>query len=195
MSRPSSGRLTALPPSSEPSLVRIGYITKPHGIGGEVTVAFEADDPGLLKGDVILESPGGETAVYAVTRARTHHGSLLLSLEGVSGRNQAELLRRHRILIPRAKLPVLGDDEIYLADLPGLRVIAEEEGREREIGVIARVDVPAGQELWTITAPSGREILFPAVDEFVLDIDLESGEARIAPPPGLLALYLNDNKG
>lgn len=156
-----------------------------------MVVAFEADDPGLLKGEILLESPGGDMAVYTVSRVRAHHGSLLLSLAGITDRDAAEGLRRYRILVPRAKLPPLDDDEIYLTDLPGLAVIVEEDGREREIGIISRVDVPAGQELWTIATPAGREILFPAVDEFVLDIDLETGKARIAPPPGLLDLYLD----
>ncbi|MDR2799800.1 MAG: ribosome maturation factor RimM, partial [Desulfovibrio sp.] len=31
---------------------------------------------------------------------------------------------------------------------------------------------------------------FPAAPDFILDIDPEAGFARIAPPPGLLALYL-----
>jgi 16S rRNA processing protein RimM len=52
------------------------------------------------------------------------------------------------------------------------------------------VDTPAGQEIWTILTPEGREILFPAAPDFVLEINPEAGLARIAPPPGLLALYL-----
>ena len=67
----------------------------------------------------------------------------------------------------------------------------EEEGRApREIGVITAVAAPAGQELWTITTPAGEEVLLPAVPEFVLDIDLTAEIVVIAPPPGLLDLYL-----
>jgi 16S rRNA processing protein RimM len=46
--------------------------------------------------------------------------------------------------------------------------------------------------LWSIRTPDGKEVLFPAVEEFVLDIDLEAGSVRIAPPPGLLDLYLGE---
>ena len=46
--------------------------------------------------------------------------------------------------------------------------------------------------MWVIRAPEesgGYEILFPAVPEFVRDIDLSAGTATIAPPEGLLDLY------
>lgn len=124
---------------------------------------------------------------------RAHHGLLIVSFTGVHSRNEAELLRQHTLLVPRSRLSPLEEDEVYLLDLPGLRVLAvdEESGGEREVGVIASVDIPAGQEIWTITTPDGQEILFPAVDQFVLDIDLDARTARIAPPPGLLEIYLN----
>ena len=181
-------------PSSS-TLVRIGRITKPHGISGEVAVFFEAGDHALLRGEVVLESPAGERNKVTVKRVRSHHGNLLLTLSGITNRDLAESVRRHSILIPRDKLPPLDDGEVYLLDLPGLTVVVEEENGERVIGAIQQVDIPAGQELWTIITPSGKEILFPAVDEFILGIDLENGTARIAPPPGLLDLYLADKKG
>lgn len=130
---------------------------------------------------------------FTVERVRAHHGLLIVSFTGVHSRNEAELLRQHTLLVPRSRLSPLEEDEVYLLDLPGLRVLAvdEESGGEREVGVIASVDIPAGQEIWTITTPDGQEILFPAVDQFVLDIDLDARTARIAPPPGLLEIYLN----
>lgn len=129
---------------------------------------------------------------YLVERARFHHGSLIVSFKGVHSRNDAELLRQHSVLVPKSRLAPLEDDEVYLLDLPGLTVLSvdQESGGEKEIGVIRSVDIPSGQELWTILTPDGKEVLFPAVDEFVLDIDLDANTARIAPPPGLLELYL-----
>ena len=207
-------------PADDP-LIPIGHITKPHGIRGELLLVFAADDPALLKGDVFLSPsaarPGGQPVAGAplsasgaaslrglpsvpsqamrkvtIERVRMHHGSLIVSFAGVHSRNEAELLRQHTLLAPRSRLSPLEEDEVYLLDLPGLRVLAvdEKSGGEREIGVIASVDIPAGQELWTITTPDGQEILFPAVDQFVLGIDLDARTARIAPPPGLLEIYL-----
>ena len=41
-----------------------------------------------------------------------------------------------------------------------------------------------------ILTPEGKEILLPAVPEFVADIDLDTEIIRITPPEGLLELYM-----
>ena len=196
------------PTRSDSTLVPVGHVSKAHGIRGELTLVFEADAPELLDGELILRPRGhGPERRLVVERTRVHHGNLLVSFKGVTTRNEAELLCRHTIFVPKDRLPALDDEEIYLSDLPGLRVFVveadagsgDDSGRDgalpppggREIGVIASVDVPAGQELWTIVTPEGKEILFPAVDQFVISIDLEEGKAVIAPPPGLFELYLS----
>ena len=149
------------------------------------------DFPELASGTVYLRPRGGGQArALTIERTRVHHGTLLVAFAEISDRNQAELLRSHTVLVAEDRLPALEDDEVWLRDLPGLRVIAvAEDGGEREIGVITTAEAPAGQILWTIAAPGDKEILFPAVDAFVLSIDQDKGEARIAPPPGLLELY------
>lgn len=182
-------------PSPEPELIAIGHLSKAHGIRGELVLHTESPD--LVGGAVFLRPrAGGEAREYVVARTRRHHGALLASFENVTTRNDAELLRAHTVLVRKEFLPPLEDDEIYLSELPGLRVLVfehqDDQGPGRELGTITAADEPAGQMLWTITTPDGREILFPAVEEFVLAIDLDKGEAHIAPPPGLLELYLGE---
>lgn len=177
--------------SPAPDLVPIGHLSKAHGIRGELVLVLTTEYPELASGTVYLRPRnGGVARPLAIAHTRAHHGALLVAFSDITDRNQAELLRSHTVLVSRDRLPALEEDEIWLRDLPGLRVIAlEEDGPEREIGVITAAEAPAGQILWTIAAPDGTEILFPAVDEFVLSIDPDKGEARIAPPPGLLDLY------
>lgn len=178
--------------SAEPELVPIGYLSRAHGIRGELAFVLTAGTPDLARGEVWLRPrAGGEARPFVIERSRTHHSVSLVTLAGITSRNEAEPLKAHTVLVDAGRLPPPASGEVWLKDLPGLRVIVvEEETGERELGVIARADAPAGQVLWSITTPGGKEVLFPAVEEFVLSIDLEKGEARIAPPPGLLDLYL-----
>jgi 16S rRNA processing protein RimM len=188
-------------------LLPVGHLSKAHGIRGELLCIVTADSPGIISGELILKARGQDAGRrLVVERTRVHHNSLLVSFRGVNTRSEAELLCRHTLFVPRDRLPPLAADELYLADLPGLRVLVVEPGsacaktadhaqqaaapqQERDIGRILSVDVPAGQELWTILTPEGKEILFPAVEAFVLSIDLERRKAVICPPPGLLELY------
>lgn len=171
------------------SLVVLGRLIKPHGIKGEIRVDYYAESPELLDCPLMLRA--GRFAPRPV-RIREWHlwkDQLILSIEGCGDRSAAERFRGQELLIDESFLPEAEDDEPYLRDLIGLQACLES---GEPVGEIEDIDVPAGQEIWTIRAPEsagGHEILLPAVPEFVLDIDLEAGKAVIAPPEGLLDLY------
>ena len=173
----------------EKTLLPIGTIAKAHGIRGEVSVDYNAESPQLVQGELYLQAGSGSPARRKVASWRRDHARLLILFEGVQDRNAAELLRGATLLVPASALPPLSDGELYIHDLMGLAVFeVGADGSLIPLGRIADIASPAGQELWTIRTPDGRELLFPAVPEFVLDIDLEKGEARISPPPGLFDL-------
>jgi 16S rRNA processing protein RimM len=179
---------------SEKDLLPVGYVSKAHGIQGEVVFVPTAEFFEAALGQETLflrHRSGGLIRPFYPLRKRTHHGAMLLSFAGVTTRNDAEALRSHTVYVSRHEVP-LEDGEVFLHDLPGLRVfMVNETGAETELGLLESASAPAGQVLWTIRTPNGKEILFPAVDDFVLSIDLDKKRARIAPPPGLLDLYLD----
>jgi 16S rRNA processing protein RimM len=166
-----------------------GRVGKAHGIRGELVLIPDDAMPAPLPAEIFLRPrQGGPARPYTVMRSRKHHGTFILALEGIEDRNAAETLRSHTLLLPADAFPA---DEPPPAALPGIRVFTPDgEGGERELGRIANAARPAGQTIWSIITEDGREILFPAVREFILSLDTEKGEARIAPPPGLLELYL-----
>ena len=59
----------------------------------------------------------------------------ILRLEGVGTREAIEALRGEALLLARADAPVLDEDEWYVEDLEGCRVV----DRERAVDVEARV--------------------------------------------------------
>lgn len=170
--------------------VQIGLITKPHGLRGEVCVTSYADSPFLMQERVFLQAGKGPCVPYKVKASRNHSGTQLLLLEGVADRNAAEKLRQHKVLIPHDELPELDDDEVYIEDILGFTVVLDEDGST--VGTLESFQAPTPeQEVWEIRTPDGKEVLFPAAEEFVAEIDLESETIRITPPPGLLDIYLS----
>ena len=171
------------------SLVVLGRLTKPHGVKGDIRVDYYADSADLLDKPLMLRA--GRFAPRPI-RVRDWHlwkDQLILGIEGCNDRSAAEQLRGQELLIDASFLPEPEEDEPYLRDLIGLSVRLED---GTTVGELEDVDFPAGQEMWVIRAPEesgGYEILFPAVPEFVRDIDLSAGTATIAPPEGLLDLY------
>lgn len=171
------------------SLVVLGRLARPHGVKGDIRVDYYADSAELLDKPLMLRA--GRFAPRPI-RVRDWHlwkDQLILSIEGCHDRSAAEQLRGQELLIDASFLPEAEEDEPYLRDLIGLSVRLED---GTLVGELESVDFPAGQEMWSIRAPEnegGYEILFPAVPEFVLDIDLSAETVTIAPPEGLLDLY------
>ncbi len=135
--------------------------------------------------ELTLRTPAGRDRTVRVAGARPHQGRMLVTLEGVADRDAAEALRNHQVLIPAEDLPPLEDDEVYLHEIVGFDVVLPD---NTPVGQLEGfLDVP-GQDLWVIRAADGREILLPATEETVPEIDPKARRIVIDPPPGLLEL-------
>ena len=171
------------------SLVVLGRLMKPHGIKGAIRVEYYAESPELLEKPLMLRAGRFAPRPVRIREWSLWKDQLILNIEGVDDRTQAEQMRGQELLIDASFLPEAEDDEPYVRDLLGLTVKLE---NGEVVGELEDVDFPAGQEMWIIRAPEsagGYEILLPAVPEFVLDIDLSAEVVTIAPPEGLLDLY------
>ena len=169
-------------------LVEIGTLARPHGIRGEIRVNYYADSLELLRGDVVYLQAGNKPPrKMEIDTVRMHQGTPLIRFVEAPDRTAAEFLRGQTLLIPESALPELDEDEVYLHDMLGLSVVLDATGQK--LGVLDHVLFHGEQELWSILTPEGKEILLPAVPEFVADIDLDTEIIRITPPEGLLEPY------
>ena len=163
-----------------------GRLAGPHGIRGDIRVELLVENTDLLLGEAWLQA-GDRLPVRAeIASVRQHRGTPVVHLKGVEDRTAAAALRGMSILIPEARLPELDEDEFYIDDLTGLPVFLTDGSR---IGTLDEAIDLGEQETWRILTDDGREILLPAVPEFVVSIHLEDGIV-IRPPEGLLELYL-----
>ena len=169
-------------------LITAGKIVKPHGIKGEVCLESYLDSPSIFSGQVFLQFGKHSPKQFTIKSFRAHQGRLLVTFENICDRTVAESLRGATVLVPKQNLPEPQPGEFYIQDLIGLTVLLTHS--HKNIGHITDVQLGTGQELWLIESANGKEILFPAVPEFVEEIDLVKGEVLINPPEGLLELYL-----
>lgn len=167
-------------------LVVLAQALKPHGIRGEIRVLCHAESPRALSEipHLFLIDAQGRSRPCVVESLRPHQGAVLVKLEGIDTRNQAEALRGSTIAASTADLPAPSEREVYLHQLEGLPVLLADGTRlGRVAGFLA-----GPTEIWRIETPDGREILFPAARPFVLSIDEDA--VTIDPPEGLIELYL-----
>lgn len=128
-----------------------------------------------------LNVDGNERTVE-IMQARLHSDVLIVKIKEVNDRNEAESLRGAEFVISEDELPERGDGSFYAFQLIGLKVVAVD---GRNIGVVTDIMETPGQMTYVIDA-EGKEVLIPAVEEFVKDVNLNTGVIKILPIEGLI---------
>lgn len=164
-------------------LLLIGRFTLPHGIRGQLKLHTITDKPEHLR-RVKTVFVGEELKPYPLQRAAEHKaGTMIVTLEGVVSRDEADLLRGHEVFIHQQDAAPLADDEYFLHDLPGLRV---ETVDGVVIGTVKEVIETGANEVLVVTRPEGGEALVPMIKDVVRQLDIAAGLIVIDPLPGLL---------
>ena len=147
-----------------------GKIVGTHGIKGEVRIDPWCDSPEFLCAFRKLYLDGqGET--FVEVKSRPHKNIVLAKIKGIDTIEAAERLRGKIVYINRNDIH-LEDGVHFVQDLIGLEVRDFDSGKV--YGRIADVQQGAASELYEIATEKGI-VLFPAVKEFVIKIDLEKG--------------------
>ncbi len=182
----------------------IGLITRPHGIKGEVCVQYYADSLFLLKAPIYLISPDDDIIEVKERKYKQAKDHVILKLDFCKDRNKAEELRNYEICIdPIVMRDFLHkhtpssnkskDEEVFVFQLIGLDVYILENEQKKYLGLLKNIDFMGGQEIWHIFAEvdgKEKEVLFPAVPNFVNEINVDEKFITITPPEGLIELYL-----
>ena len=121
-------------------------------------------------------------AEYEVERVRKHQKYLILGLAGFASREAADLLREQYVMVPLADAVPLEDGEFYLFQAIGLRVLSEDGDH---LGEVVEVIETGANDVYVVRGESG-ELLLPAIDECVIDVDIEAGTMTVHVMDGLL---------
>lgn len=149
-----------------------GKIVNTHGIAGEVKIMPWADEPEFLLDFDTLYIDGQPLAVVA---SRVHKNSVLVKFQGVNDINAAVKYREKVVCIDRADAQ-LEDGAFFLADLMGLEVRDADSGEV--LGKIADVLTPPSSNVYVVRGGK-REHMIPAVDEFIVETNVDEGYLRV----------------
>ena len=173
-----------MPP--RPKYLLVGEILRPHGLRGELRMRVLTDYPDHLPqlDSVYLGDSPDDTALekHGLEAVRFNKDLALLSLAGCRNRNDAELLRDKVVMISIDQAAPLEEGEYYLFQLIGLRVVAD----QIEIGQIKEVLQTGANDVYVVHSDEFGEVLIPAHDETILNIDFDAGVITMALPEGLL---------
>jgi len=153
----------------------MGRVAAPFAVQGWVKVQpFTEYLDSLLDYPVWRLGKGGAWREYRVLDGQVHGQQLIVQLEGVGDRDQAERIRGLEIAVPRDELPEAEEDEYYWDDLIGLEVVNQE---GVSLGRVAGLLETGVHDVLEVVAD--RKRLIPFTEPIVVEVDMEAGRIRV----------------
>ena len=114
--------------------------------------------------------------------------TFVVKFKGVNTRDQAEELKKFKILVKTDKLPKLKKEEFHLLELINLEVKTLENDELKIIGKVTNLDNEKNNLLVIELFNNQKKVLIPFVKEIVTLVDIKKKFLIIDPPNGLLEL-------
>ena len=174
---------------SKSDCVEVGYIQKPHGLKGEVILAFEQEYGETFEDLtlILVDIDGGVVPFFIEDEGLRFKNdeSAICKLSFIDSLTSAKELVGSKVFVFEHEV-IESDDKGVASTLIGMIAFDAKFG---EIGIISRVDDFSGNLVITVAHP-GTEIMIPLSDEVISSIDEEKREIYLKCPNGLIEIYL-----
>ena len=176
--------------STQPDLVIVGRVRKAHGIRGDLVVEPISDEPDAIFASgrrVFAGNSAGDPAkdgkTLTIRSVTPFKGGYIVHFDEIDDRSVADTWRERYLLLPADELEPLGEDEVYIHELPGMRVVLT---TGDDVGVVdCTYELPQGLTLDVKRQAGGSSVLVP-FDRIVTNVDRDAKVITIDPPAGLL---------
>lgn len=171
--------------------LRVGRLTKAHGLKGAIKLELYTDDPerrfvpgAVFSLQVPKDSPWHGKHL-TLREVRWYNGQPVGFFEGVDDRTAAETLLKAILWVDQVDDEDPEDDAWYDHQLIGLAVLRD----GARIGEVVHVEHLPAQDLLIVRVdderPGGRDVMVPFVSAIVPEVDLAAGTVTVTPPAGL----------
>lgn len=171
----------------KPDQIAIGYITRAHGVRGEVRVQFLTDFPEHMYELANVELVSSQIENRAtIEGVRLYDAYAILKFHGIDDRNSAEKICGCYLTINQKQVKKLPKDTYYIFEILDMEVYTTE---GEYLGRLNNV-VPTGSNdiYWVRNDQKGEEIPIPALKKIIKEISLETQKMFVELSPDLRAL-------
>jgi len=175
--------------------LRVGRLTKAHGLKGAIKVELYTDVPErrFVPGAVFTLQVPTESAWHGKTleliELRFYNSHPVAFFKDVPDRAVAETLIKAILWVDQdLDAPLDEEDAWYDHQLVGLRVMRD----GIHVGTVTLVDHLPAQDLIHVSTDSG-EVLVPFVKAIVPSVDIAAGTLTVTPPIGLFEAIPEDH--
>ena len=165
---------------------KIGLFNKPHGIHGELQFTFTDDIFDRVDCDYLICLLDGIFVPFFIEEYRFRSDSTaLVKLEGIDTAERARMFTNVEVYFPVKHAEEAEDGELSWNFFVGFRM---EDVRHSELGEVVEVDTTTVNTLFVVEQEDGEELLIPAQEEFIVEINQEKKLITVELPEGLLNL-------
>lgn len=167
----------------EKEIFKAGKINKTHGVNGELNCAIDADT--IDRAEYMVLEMDGIFVPFFISNIRVKSSnSVLLTLEDIETETDARNLVGKDIYLP---IHLMSDEDMLSYEyFIGFTVVNADE----KLGEISFVDDQTVNILFGISAEDG-DILLPAVEDFIMEVDNENKILYTNYPNELVELNKN----
>ena len=166
---------------------QLGTIIRSHGIKGDLVIYLDADNPSSYKKlkSVFLKD-GDELKEWKIVSGRVLGQLATFHFAGIEDRNTSDLMIKKEVFLPLKMLTPLKEKQFYFHEVIGFQITDMKAGA---LGEVTQVyELPQHPVL--AIHYQNKEILIPAVPEFILHVDREKKIIEMDLPDGLLDIYI-----
>lgn len=170
-------------------LVAIGRYNKTHGVNGEISAMVDCDAETLTRFTCLVSDIDGIFVPFFIGQFRNKSASaVLLTIDGINNENEASFLVNKLIYVLKQEYSEITHDA-HCDDYPvdyfiGFNVYY----KGRELGTITDVEDSTANVLFKVDNGGKHQYLLPAVEDFIIDIDMDDKKLYMDFPEELIHL-------
>ncbi len=168
----------------EDEVFKIGRFLKPHGIKGEIAFSFDNDIFDKVDCPYLICNIEGIFVPFFIKEYRFKGAdTALITFEDITDNVQAKRFQGLDVYFPRKYYEEDEDADYSLDYFIGFVVVDKIKGG---IGRIIDIDDATINTLFLLNNEDGEEIIVPASEDFIVEIDVQNKVLRVELPEGLI---------
>jgi 16S rRNA processing protein RimM len=162
---------------------KIGYILKPHGLKGEVTLSLSPEGPDDLSSiKTVFVEQHDRLVPFFIEVCSQNGDKAFVKFEEVDSSDAANAISKSSVYLPKSERPKSGRGEFYDDEIIGFQVHDKELGHLGDVQSIEK----AGPNKLIVINYHDKEVLIPVNGPFITGINKSKKRIAVELPEGFL---------
>jgi 16S rRNA processing protein RimM len=154
----------------------VGKLRRPHGFKGEILMDVITDFPDRLKAGKLVYV-GEKHEPLHIDHIRWNDKTMLVVFQELDAEKSGKY-RNQFVFVKAENLPTLPEGVYYYHQLLGINVNDE---NNILLGILDEIIETGANNVYVVKQPDGGELLLPAIESVILEVDLGKKMMRVRP--------------